>query len=158
MTSTETLTAYRGAGAAIAAITIGIATIGLLGVGAARANRIGQVEQVPDFIGHYMAYGVYVTIAEDAGTELFVESVTGFVGLPKGFAATPFNRLTIPVTSENVSPFEQLIDEAIFFRQSGSLHIDLRRCKTNCSIPVDRVLEKETTLNAPIHFCMYNNC
>lgn len=71
-----------------------------------------------------MAYGVYVTIAEDAGTELFVESVTGFVGLPKGFAATPFNRLTIPVTSENVSPFEQLIDEAIFFRQSGSLHIN----------------------------------
>ena len=52
-----------------------------------------------------------VTIVQDAGTELFVDPVTGFVGLPDEFAAaaaTPFNRLPIPVTGQNFSPLRQV--------------------------------------------------
>ena len=104
-TSTETLAVYRGVGAAGAAIAAA-AAVGVavgLGIGAARtSNRIDQVEQVADLI---------VTIVEDAGTELFVDPVTGFVGLPDEFAAaaaTPFNRLPIPVTGQNFSPLQQV--------------------------------------------------
>ena len=70
------------------------------------------MEQVADFI---------VTAVENVGTELFVDPVTGFVGLPDEFtAATPFNRLPIPVTGQNFFPLQQVNDNGVFLKRSGS--------------------------------------
>jgi len=85
MNSTETLTAYRGIGGAAAAAAVGM-VLGL-GVGAARANRIDEVEEVAEFL---------VNIAEDAGSGL------------NEIASIPFNRLPIPVTGQNFSIVNQL--------------------------------------------------
>jgi len=71
------------------------------------------VEQVVDFI---------VTVVEDTGTELSIDPVTGFVGLPEEFATagTPFSRLPIPVTGSNFAPLQQVNDGPIFFQRLGS--------------------------------------
>jgi len=82
--STETLTAYRGVGAA----AVGAAAVGMvlgLGVGAARANRIDEVEEIAELIAN---------IAEDADTGFFQDRP---VGEFNGFVTTPLNQFTITV-------------------------------------------------------------